>query len=350
MSFDPSQPIAGAGKNARSVLAAAYDWLLEHGSVVLATLVACRGSSPVPVGGQMVIGPGQQIAGSVSGGCVELDVVVEAEDVRRTGVPKLVTFGSPEAVACGLGLPCGGAIEIFIERLAGREDVEFLDAILAAERERRALVSLTHIDSGERRLYAPGPAMQESGIIDAGDRRAFLKVHAPPIRLVIVGATHIAQVLSEMAVAAGMQVMVVDPRPAFANASRFSVPFMADWPDTLIDAATIDTRTAVVTLTHAEHIDDIALRCALQTSAGYIGALGSRETHARRLARLSAGGIGAQELERVRGPVGLDIGAVGPAEIAVSILAGLVADSRRGAREQTPLARARMMEHVAASS
>jgi len=233
---------------------------------------------------------------------------------------------------------------------------ELLAALEAAKRERRAVVIATRLPSGEQVLL-PDPlaaaALNEAAAsalrddasgtvkIDGGD--VFLHVHNSPLRLVVVGAVHIAQALVPFAEQTGFAVTVVDPRRAFATDERFpNVTVSAEWPDEALDALKPDGRTAVVTLTHDPKLDDPALDRALKSNAFYIGALGSRRTHAARLGRLRELGHDDAALSRIKGPVGLDIEAVTASEIGLSIVAELVA-VRRG----SPLAPARATKQAA---
>lgn len=176
-------------------------------------------------------------------------------------------------------------------------------------------------------------ARDESGPADMMGESWFINVFNPPIRLVIVGAVHIAQPLSRMAAAMGWRVMVIDPRTAFASDARFpGVELSNDWPDEALKKAEVTGRTAVVTLTHDPKLDDPALQAALQSNAFYVGSLGSKKTHAARIQRLSDAGFSDETIARIRGPVGLSINARSPAEIAVSILAQIVENLRAGAR------------------
>lgn len=218
---------------------------------------------------------------------------------------------------------------------------EILKALLQARADKAPAALVTDIDSGAQTLVAPGAPGGEIPLGDALERfvadalaadrgmsldlsgkRYFIQVFNPPRRLVVVGAVHIAQALTPMASLAGYAVTVVDPRGAFATAARFpGVSLSTDWPDDALDALDIDRRTAVVALTHDPKLDDPALSVALRRDPFYVGALGSRKTHAKRLERLRESGIDEAALSRIHAPVGLDIGAVSPAEIAVSILA-----------------------------
>src|SRR5262245_45699078 len=214
----------------KDTLTIAHRWLDEFEQVALATVVSTWGSSPVPVGGQLVLGPNGQFEGSVSGGCVEVEVVSEAADVLSRDQPKLLDFGVGEDVAWRAGLPCGGAISIYVEPLQRQRDAEYLDRILAAHRARVSLAVLTVLASGERRRFAaPGPVPTEiasclhsgeSRLLDLGDGQAFLHVLTPPVRLVVVGATHIGQALADLATRIGYDVVIVDPRTAFASPER----------------------------------------------------------------------------------------------------------------------------------
>jgi len=222
--------------------------------------------------------------------------------------------------------------------------LSLLTALEAARTALRPVVMATRLSDGEQWLLpdpAAPPALADaaaaalradtSRTIDAGGAAWFLHAYNPPLRLVVVGAVHIAQALVPMAARLGYGVTVADPRRAFASDERFpGVNVSTDWPDEAMDALRPDSRTAVVTLTHDPKLDDPALDRALRSDAYYIGALGSRKTHAARLDRLRAMGHGDAALARIRGPVGLDIGAVTAGEIALSILAQVVA-ARRGA-------------------
>ena len=215
---------------------------------------------------------------------------------------------------------------------------------LNAEREaRRAVVVVTHVDSGEQRVVkanevASDPLhdliekrlrMAKSGMEETAEGRVFLTVHVPSARLVITGAVHISQALAPMAALVGFDVTIVDPRTAFASQERFpDVKVIAQWPDEALPPLNIDHYTAFVALTHYPKIDDPALLHALQRDCFYIGALGSKKTHARRVDRLKQAGIAEAAIARIHAPIGLSIGAVSPAEIAVSILAEITQSLR----------------------
>jgi xanthine dehydrogenase accessory factor len=329
------------GRTARDAWDVARAWLDEHGQVAIATVVSTWGSAPVPAGGQLVVAPGDRFEGSVSGGCVEVDVLVEAADVMASGKPRLIEYGVSEETAWRAGLPCGGKLTVLIEPLT-RSDIPIVDGIIEARRERRTIVVTSRIGDGSRRLHAVDealPAELESfiasatgGLIDTPEGQLFVQPLVPPLRIIVAGATHIGQVFAELARQIGYAVTVVDPRSVFASEERFGAAVaVAGWPEASFDKLGIDRRTAVVALTHASHIDDEALTAALRSPCMYIGALGSRATHAKRLDRLAAAGFSTEDLQRIHAPIGLNIGAKGPAEIAVSILAEIIKASRGAA-------------------
>lgn len=331
------------------VLDQVAQWSAEGRRCAIATVIATWGSSPRPVGSQLAVDEQGLFVGSVSGGCIEGAVIEEALSTITDGKPRRLAFGVNDERAWDVGLACGGKVEVFVERVEdGRPPIA---ALLSARAERRATVLATELTTGAQRLVvagrgeggAPSSASElsaaveralvdeRSTLVDSAGATFFLHVRAPRARLVIVGAVHIAQSLAALAEVAGVDVVVVDPRRAFATTERFAgVEVAVEWPDEALARLGPDRRTAVVTLTHDSKIDDPALEAALRSPAFYIGALGSRKTHAARLGRLQALGFSAEDCARVHGPVGLDIGAVMPAEIAVSIVAELVLAMRGG--------------------
>lgn len=224
-----------------------------------------------------------------------------------------------------------------------------LDRLIKARNERRAVVMATRLEDGQQALVfadsAEGPLASDetvveaarqailtdrSGIVETGVGKLFLHAHVPAPRLFVVGAVHIAQALVPMAAMTGYDVTVIDPRRAFASDSRFpNVTVLTDWPDEALETLKPDRATAVVTLTHDPKLDDPALIAALKSDCFYIGALGSRRTHDKRLSRLAEAGFTSEQMARIHGPVGLNIGALSPAEIAISIVAEITQSRRR---------------------
>ncbi|CAK7256239.1 MULTISPECIES: XdhC family protein [unclassified Shinella] len=209
---------------------------------------------------------------------------------------------------------------------------------------RRAVIHLTDLGDGRDRVIREGDPVAgplgeaiarafrsgRSGLVEVEDRKFFLNVHLPPARIVAIGAVHISQALARMAGVAGFDITIIDPRTAFATEERFAgIDLVADWPEDVLKARPLDAYTALVAVTHDPKIDDFPLSQALTTGCFYVGALGSRKTHAKRVERLTALGHGAAEIARISAPIGLDIGAASPAEIAVAILADIVAHLRR---------------------
>lgn len=323
----------------------ALDWHRSGRKVALATVIKTWGSAPRPVGAQLVIDADQRFEGSVSGGCVEGAVIFEAGDAIADGTCRILSFGVSDDTAFEVGLACGGEIEVLVEPIGVGQGptVAELEALVDARAARQPVVAEVNLANWSRRLLQrdPGdPELEERFRTDKSLREGdiFRGVHNPPLRLVIVGAVHIAQPLVQMARLSGYDVVLSDPRDSFASADRFpGETFLEGWPDEALEAYGLDTRTAVVTLSHDPKIDTPALQTALDSEAFYIGALGSSRTHAKRVAALEEAGVSADRIARIDGPVGADIGAVSPAEIAVSIMAEMTErlrrpDTRPGAR------------------
>ncbi len=309
----------------------ALKWHQEGTGAVLATVVETWGSAPRRVGSQLAISGAGDIAGSVSGGCVEGAVVLEALEALEAGRAKMLEFGVSDGDAFAVGLACGGTIRIMIEPVGAVMSLAVLRELVDARARRQPVAYVT--GPGGRCVTADGFEtrfrMDRSGYEDDG--QTFVAIHNPPLRLIIVGAVHIAQALVPMARVAGYDPMLVDPRDSFASSARFPGEFIVqDWPDDGVVGLGLDRRTALVLLSHDPKLDDPALVQALASEVFYIGALGSRRTHATRVERLRNAGFDDAQLARIHGPIGLDIGAAGPAEIALSILAEMTQVLRRG--------------------
>lgn len=316
----------------------ALTWARAGRGAALATVVETWGSAPRPVGSQLAVAGDGAIEGSVSGGCVEGAVVAEAVAAIGDGKPRLLTFGVADEDAFAVGLACGGTIRVLVDPVGGVLPVAVLEALVTAREGRRPVALMANLATGERRL-TDGQGAGEAAVrarfrTDRSGIEAeewFVGVHNPPLRMVVVGAVHIAQPLVAMARLAGYDPTIIDPRESFGSAARFpGERVLHDWPDEAIAALGLDARTAVVTLTHDPKLDDPAIAAALASGAFYLGCLGSTRTHAKRLARLRAAGIGEEAIGRIHAPVGLDIGAASPAEIAVAILAQITAVLRKG--------------------
>jgi xanthine dehydrogenase accessory factor len=271
-------------------------------------------------------------------------VIAEAQAIIAGGPAKLLMFGVSNETAWDVGLACGGEIGIWVEP-AGDELSAQVESVRRFQADQLPAVRAIALSGDGSRLLAWGVAdsalasdaqlamrADQSRTIHFEGVDWFLQVFAPPVHLIIAGATHIAQSLARMAPELGWRVTVVDPRTGWANPARFpGVALVTEWPDDAMNQLSLGPRSAVVTLTHDPKLDDPALVAALKSDAFYIGALGSKKTHEARRGRLAAQGFAPEVLERIHGPVGLDIGASGAAEIAVSILAEIVC-RLRGAR------------------
>ena len=320
---------------------AALHWLANGIPVALATVVETWGSAPVPTGGQMAIAGEDAFQGSVSGGCVEADVVTAALDVLATGTPQTLSFGIADETAWRAGLACGGRIRVQVSRLEAEHGRELLSAIDAAAAARLPIAVRLRLDDGSMRVVSPSDphqaeiaaalALSQSRLLETPDGDVFIHAITPPVRIAIIGATHIAQILTGLAQAIGYAVLVIDPRSAFTSPTRFDGDaVLTSWPDAHLQDLSNDPFTAIVTLTHVDHIDDEALSIALKSPCRYVGALGSRKTMEKRAARLKASGLSDSDIARIQAPIGMSIGAKSPGEIAVSILAQIIAAFRKG--------------------
>jgi len=300
------------------VMNAITRWRAEGHDLAIATVIETWGSAPRRPGSHLVIRDDGVFQGSVSGGCVEGDVVVQAMALMEAGGGvRTLDYGVADAKAWEVGLACGGRISILVQSV---DDAHYAPALVERVREARAegrsVNVVTDRETGVSREQA------------AANEGAFLNIYPPRRRLAIIGAVHITQLLIPMAQLAGYATTVIDPRGMFAAAARFSDPVDEAWPDEALDHWRPDAASAIVALSHDPKLDDPALARALRSPAFYIGALGSRKSHAARLERLRQRGFTDGELSRIDGPVGLPIGAVGPAEISISILAGITAAFR----------------------
>ena len=345
----------------RDVLDEVTTWTERGDRIALATVVDVQRSAPRAPGAKMAVNDRGEIAGGVSGGCVEGAVVEIAEGVMRGDPPQLVHFGIADSEAWDVGLPCGGEIDVWVQiyepgrfaevtRAGGR--VAEVTLLEGAAPGAKLLVEADGATSGS--LGAPeldDEAARAAGELiwtDASERRGalFVDVSYPAPRLILFGAVDIAAPLCTLARAAGWRPYVVDPRGRFATRERFpdAVEVIVGWPEeAFARLGGIDPATSIVVLTHDPKLDDAALTIALRSPARFVGAMGSRRAQAARRERLLAAGLGEEELERLSAPVGLDLGAIAREETALSILAEVVA-SRHG-REGGRLAEGRGRIH-----
>jgi xanthine dehydrogenase accessory factor len=330
-------------------LQTAQAWTAAGDPVVLATVVRVDGSAPRGEGAKMIVAASGAIEGSVSGGCVEAAVAEEARLVHEGGPPRIVHYGINRTMMWDVGLACGGAIDVLIERLP---EVALLERCLAAGANAALCTSLAAggADAGSKAVVfedgtilgslgdpaldaALAPAVRaqiergDSKTVAVAGRDVFIDVVARRDRLIIVGAVHIAVCLCAMATQSGFSVTVIDPRERLNNRERFpdAAALLVGWPDEELPDLRLDESAYVAILTHDEKFDDPSLDIALRAHPRYIGAIGSKKTHAARRERLAAIGFSRDVIDRVRAPIGLDIGAQSPEEIAVAILAEMIA-------------------------
>lgn len=330
----------------RDLLPQIANWLNTAKPVALATVIKTWGSSPRPVGSGMAVTENGEITGSVSGGCVESAVIDTALKVLSNGHPERLHFGVGDDQAWDVGLSCGGEIDIFIRKfdhnnlavwkkalskfdpgavalvLKGTELFLGTDLILDSpisiqpQLSQEALTALTGFRA------KPGIHQVESLEI----QEVFIQQIQPPAELILVGGVHIAIPLASLAKTVGFEVTVIDPRRLFSTEERFPdiKRLLADWPEKAFQEIEVTESSAIVMLTHDPKIDDPALKIALNSPAFYIGALGSKKTHQKRIERLQLSGLSQSKLELIHAPVGLDLGGKTPPEIALGIMAEIL--------------------------
>ena len=314
-----------------NVLHFAVDWHEKGMGAAVATVIETWGSAPRRVGSQLVVSGAGQMEGSVSGGCVEGAVVLEALASLKDGQTKVLEYGVSDDDAFAVGLACGGKMRVLVEPIGKQFPIELLKELVDAIAKDRSVIYEINIETFRRSLvyegYEDRIRSDKSGFKD--DKITFLNVFSPKLKMDIVGAVHIAQALVPMAKIVGFLPRIIDPRESFANRERFvSVEISNDFPDIALSNSEPNSRTAVILLTHDPKLDDPALHIALKSQAFYIGALGSKKTHEQRKVRLKNAGFTEKEINRINGPIGLDIGASSPEEIAISILSEVIANLR----------------------
>ena len=339
-------------------------WISGGHEIALATVVRTWGSSPRAAGAKMAIRGDGAFVGSVSGGCVEGAVIETGLEVLKTAVPQLLHFGVTDDSAWEVGLACGGEIDVFVQKIENDSFAKRIDAlssevsvaIVTIIKGPESLVGeqivLMHdgvLKSSDAKLFEPATldeierlliegvsSVIQEAMSDADPVELFVDVIAPPPTLVIIGGAHISVALAQVAKQMGYRTVLIDPRQAFANEDRFSDldTRVTAWPQDALKELSLTPSTAVALLTHDPKIDDPALLIALRSEAFYIGVLGSRKTQDARRMRLIEAGLGDKEVDRLRGPIGLDIGGSTPEEIALAIMAEIIA-VRRGKGGET---------------
>ena len=314
-----------------NLLKVAAQWHEKGSGAVIATVIETWGSAPRRVGSQLIVSGDGNMEGSVSGGCVEGAVVLEALDSLKDGKIRLLEYGVSDDDAFALGLACGGKMRVLVEPVGKQMPKKLLQELVDAIAKGEPVIYEINIKTLQRRLvyneYEDRIRRDRSGFKE--DELTFLNVYSPKLKIDIVGAVHITQALVPIAEIAGFSTRIIDPRESFANRKRFGTTEISnDFPDVALTKTRPNCRTAVILLTHDPKLDDPALQIALQSEAFYIGALGSKKTHQKRINRLKQAGFTEKQIDRVHGPIGLNIGASSPEEIAISILSEVIATLR----------------------
>ena len=295
-------------------------WLQQRRRIALATVISTWGSSPRPVGGQMAIDEKGEIIGSVSGGCIEGAVISEGINSINDGKLRIKDYGISNDMAWEVGLACGGELKVLIQPLDLEDKIVYsiVDKI-----QRREIVKL-RIDCSTGSKKIDDTLENQISHFDSS-KNEFIHIIDPKPRLFIVGAVHIAQALVSLANIADYEIILIDPRDHFATKDRFpNCKIINEWPDEALSKFHLDKSSHLVTLTHDPKIDDLALIYCMKKNFGYIGSLGSKKTHNKRYDRLLEKGFNEIELSKIHAPIGLNINAKTPAEIATSILAEII--------------------------
>ena len=300
------------------VLEQATKWRRAGHEVSLITVVETFGSAPRPPGALLAVRNDAVVAGSVSGGCVEDDLIDRVRHGERIAKPQLITYGVTREEAARFGLPCGGTLRLIQEPLT---DYAWAETVIAEASEHKLVARTLDLDTGRVTL---GPTTRESEV--TFDGKVLVQPFGPRWRLLIIGASQVSQLVAEFAIPLGYEVLVCDPREEYTTVWNFhGAKLLTGMPDDVVNEIGVDAHTAVVALTHDPKLDDMALIEALKSDAFYIGALGSRANSSKRRKRLEEFDLSAEEIAKLRGPIGLHIGSRTPAEIAISLMAEVTA-------------------------
>lgn len=324
-------------------------WTRENKSFAVARVIQTWGSSPRPIGSALIISEDMEMAGSVSGGCVEGAVLKEAKQIIKDKTAKTLSYGVSDDEAWSVGLTCGGRIQVYLQAwpVVGSPEAKEWNLLRQYVNDGKGCVLITELidGSGGSTLLTEegthGSSLPEEvkskaheaylhrahSSITWGDSQYFIHVFPPKSRLLIIGAAHITADLVQLAKLYDFETIVIDPRGAFANRTQFPVApdrIMEKYPSEVLNDLRLDVYTYAVILSHDPKIDDNALQILLRSSVAYIGALGSRKTHEKRITRLTQAGFSDEELKRIESPIGMDIHALGAREIALSIMGSII--------------------------
>jgi xanthine dehydrogenase accessory factor len=300
------------------VLRQALEWHQQARPVWLVTVIETWGSAPRPPGALLAVRDDGLVVGSVSGGCVEDDLIERVRTGERVAKPTLITYGVSKEEAARFGLPCGGNLRLVQEPLA---NVAWIEEILRRTNEHQLVARVLNIETGVSHIES-----SQRGEAFQFETPTIRQIFGPRWRMLIIGAGQLSRVLAEMALALDFEIIVCDPRDEYSTTWEVAnTQFVREMPDDTVLALQLDPHSAVVAVTHDPKLDDMALLEALKSPAFYVGALGSRGNTAKRKERLRLFDLSEQEISRLHGPIGLHLGARTPAEIAVSILAEVIA-------------------------
>jgi len=347
----------------KSLLPFLKNWTTQNETFAIARVIKTWGSSPRPIGSALLVNEKMEMQGSVSGGCVEGAVAKASLAVIESGKSELLSFGVADEEAWTVGLSCGGRVEVFVERfMAFNEKME--EQIVWKQlhnclENNKACILLTRLEEGVsfHSLVLPDGKTygqiitdemaketlrcyqeRKNQVIEYEDTRYFIQIFPRKSQMLIIGAAHITTHLVELAKIYDFETIVIDPRGFFAQGTQFSVPpdhILEAYPEEVLKNYTLDAFTYAVILSHDPKIDDNALHILLKSEVGYIGALGSKRTHAKRVQRLTATGFSTTEIARIHSPVGVDINAKSPAEIALSVMGEIIKEKNKHHRKES---------------
>ena len=323
----------------KKILEKAYEWIKDNQKIVMITVVETWGSSPKPIGSKMIVNENKEFFGSVSGGCIESFIIQESlKVIEKNESFKIKKFKISDDSAWNMGLSCGGEITVYLASMNLREKA--LEQIIQKQKNKLEFALLTNLLTGQIEIFEKSKPLNKNfeeytnqinsyylsknnGVIK--DSNIFIECYNNPLKVIIIGAVHIAQYLTDFADKFDFEIYIIDPRNYFGTKERFpNVKIIKEWPNEAFKKIKTNSNCALIGLTHDPKIDDPALQYALKKNFFYIGALGSKKTHEKRCDRLKKAGFTRSEIESIHGPIGIKLGGKSAPEIALSIIAQLV--------------------------
>ena len=323
----------------KKILEKAYEWIKDNQKIVMITVVETWGSSPKPIGSKMIVNENKEFFGSVSGGCIESFIIQESlEIIKKNESFKIKKFKISNESAWNVNLSCGGEITVYLEEMSFRQKI--LEQIIQKQKNKLEFALLTNLSTGENEIFENNKPLNKNfekftdqinsyylsknnGVIK--DSNIFIECYNNPLKVIIIGAVHIAQYLTDFADKFDFEIYIIDPRNYFGTKERFpNVKIINEWPNEAFEKIQTNSNCALIGLTHDPKIDDPALQYALKKNFFYIGALGSKKTHKKRCDRLKKAGFTKSEVASIHGPIGIKLGGKSAPEIALSIIAQLV--------------------------